>query len=1048
MQTSKLPFYFKVLALPIFSLTVPLSLADDISISRCDRPGQVQLTQPGTYALTQDIDEPPQANGTCLMITSDSVTLNGNGHTISGNNTGGIGIWVNPQNDSNHTIENLRIENLTVSHLDYGFLLDTTNGLVFENVSAHNNGSAGFYFRSSCQNSLIANCKAYYNLYAGMILNSFFDNIVSGAQIHNNGTSGLSIFYGTGNTFQDSRIYNNGTVGLSLSFAHPNLFKNNFFKNTLNFQTDTCESQIVWNSALTPGWNIMGGPNLGGNFWSTPSGTGCSDASNCTDQNGDGICDTSCEIYQCYDGGGQGNIIHYIDYYPLRDLPPQVLDLNLSASLINEALNGDLVSATLTFSEEMDPFYSPALTFNPNIVTQGVLSFDSGTWSDDHKTYTASYVVHDTDQEMAGIDLSVAQAEDLSGNLLSSYTAANVLSVDTEAPGIQNIQVSPDPAVAGSVSVTVHFSETMNTGVAPMVQVLGLYGGPLSVNQVSFTGAAWSGTFILPDDEEEKTATIVVANARDTANNTMAPNPTAATFGIDTISPQISNLTISPNPAKAGAVSVDITFSEPMNTATIPTVQATGMAGAPLNVSQLSYSGTSWRGSFTLQDNDEEVEAHISVSGAKDLAGNFMADHPSAGTFLVDTKAPMVQNALLQPAISGPGLVTLNVTFSEDMNPSFAPTVMVHGLTGGSFAATQSSYSGQVWSGFFNVADSNEETQAFISISGARDIAGNQMINLPSAAVLTVDSKNPVVADLQVSKTALAKADDGSFWQTAITFSEEMDTVFNPQIVFLPDVVASGLLAFDEGGWLSNRRVYVAKYRVRDSGGNFAAVALQVTNARDLVGNTQVSYQSAGILDVDMAAPAGTIDLATSTGYSASAVVSITANASDTGSGLGFLRFSNDGILWSPWRTFATVSSWDITDARFGGTAQDGLKCVFVQFKDSAGNVSEAAQGTITLDRTAPIGSVALKSKRKLTKSLSVRLVIKAFDALSGLQSMRFSRDGQRWSKWLPFSTSLKWRLALGEQVKAGKKKVLVQFVDRVGNVSQAPTLSVRYRPT
>ena len=45
-----------------------------------------------------------------------------------------------------------------------------------------------------------------------------------------------------------------------------------------------------WNTTKTPGINIIGGPNLGGNFWAYPNGTGFSQT--CTDADKDRICDT------------------------------------------------------------------------------------------------------------------------------------------------------------------------------------------------------------------------------------------------------------------------------------------------------------------------------------------------------------------------------------------------------------------------------------------------------------------------------------------------------------------------------------------------------------------------------------------------------------------------------------------------------------------------------------------------------------------------------------------------------------------------------------
>jgi hypothetical protein len=46
------------------------------------------ITQSGSFKLTKNL----QANGTCLIVAADFVTIDLNGHTITGNGTGtGIG---------------------------------------------------------------------------------------------------------------------------------------------------------------------------------------------------------------------------------------------------------------------------------------------------------------------------------------------------------------------------------------------------------------------------------------------------------------------------------------------------------------------------------------------------------------------------------------------------------------------------------------------------------------------------------------------------------------------------------------------------------------------------------------------------------------------------------------------------------------------------------------------------------------------------------------------------------------------------------------------
>ena len=62
---------------------------------------------------------------------------------------------------------------------------------------------------------------------------------------------------------------------------------NNYFNNTLNVKLGVSGGN-TWNNSLTSGTNIVGGPYLGGNFWAKPDGTGFSQMSEDSDEDGIG----------------------------------------------------------------------------------------------------------------------------------------------------------------------------------------------------------------------------------------------------------------------------------------------------------------------------------------------------------------------------------------------------------------------------------------------------------------------------------------------------------------------------------------------------------------------------------------------------------------------------------------------------------------------------------------------------------------------------------------------------------------------------------------
>jgi len=114
---------------------------------------------------------------------------------------------------------------------------------------------------------------------------------------------------------------------------------------------------------------------------------------------------------------------------------------------------------------------------------------------------------------------------------------------------------------------------------------------------------------------------------------------------------------------------------------------------------------------------------------------------------------------------------------------------------------------------------------------------------------------------------------------------------------------------------------------------------------KDNAGSWSVSINDTIILDTTP--PAGTILINNGAEYTNSTSVTLTLSASDNGSGVSKMQFSNDGVNWSVEEGSATSKSWTLT-------AGDGTKTVYVQYKDNAGNWSASISDTIILDTIAP----------------------------------------------------------------------------------------------
>lgn len=95
-------------------------------------------------------------------------------------------------------------------------------------------------------------------------------------------------------------------------------------------------------------------------------------------------------------------------------------------------------------------------------------------------------------------------------------------------------------------------------------------------------------------------------------------------------------------------------------------------------------------------------------------------------------------------------------------------------------------------------------------------------------------------------------------------------------------------------------------------------------------------------------APTGTMTINNALAYTSSSNVTLTMTATDTEGEAIEMRFSNDGITWSGWEPNISTKSWTLSSG-------DGSKTVYMQLKDTAGNLSNVFSDTIVLDTTPPV---------------------------------------------------------------------------------------------
>lgn len=170
-------------------------------------------------------------------------------------------------------------------------------------------------------------------------------------------------------------------------------------------------------------------------------------------------------------------------------------------------------------------------------------------------------------------------------------------------------------------------------------------------------------------------------------------------------------------------------------------------------------------------------------------------------------------------------------------------------------------------------------------------------------------------------------------------------------------------------------------------------------------------------VQLDTTGPAGTLSI--SGGAVSTNNLQVTLNI--TSSDAVEMRFSADGTIWTGWQPLLDTFTGYLL------TTGDGIKTVKMELKDTLGNISSVIQDDITLDTSAPTGTVVINADATFTTTNTVALTLNSSDA----SKMRFSNDATIWSTWETYaSTRSNWSL----DNTNGEKVVYVQFQDAAGN--------------
>jgi hypothetical protein len=261
---------------------------------------------------------------------------------------------------------------------------------------------------------------------------------------------------------------------------------------------------------------------------------------------------------------------------PVNDLfivdthPAQVVSATPVVPMVNNARVGTGgFHIDIAFDEPMDSGFSPLIQLTSAEEMGNSLTYSAlqSQWMD-ASTYRAIFHVLDEEREVHTIGLGTQFARDGSGNIQSPFASSAVFALDTRDPTVlvanSNTYLITDADTGpGAFTVLVVFSESMDTGIQPMLtfdppaSLDGLLTlDPVSSDWLNATTYRWVHD-VTPMAASISPIGIAIASGADTVGNTMSTyiDPTyfsiAMSVGLRTVEEQ-GAVVIYPNPVPRG----------------------------------------------------------------------------------------------------------------------------------------------------------------------------------------------------------------------------------------------------------------------------------------------------------------------------------------------------------------------------------------------------------------------------------------------------------------------------------------------------------------
>jgi hypothetical protein len=159
-----------------------------------------------------------------------------------------------------------------------------------------------------------------------------------------------------------------------------------------------------------------------------------------------------------------------------------------------------------------------------------------------------------------------------------------------------------------------------------------------------------------------------------------------------------------------------------------------------------------------------------------------------------------------------------------------------------------------------------EDFDIDINISNIKDEANNSVSNIILEDIFGVDTKRPIISNLNASSNIVADSNVGiGAFNIVIDYDEIMDTIQKPIVELFYNGVLNNSVNYNVFGsnWLNNQ-AFEAKFNVVDLNTEQENLELRVNFARDISGNAQNIFNQSNWISIDTKNPS-TISLTANT---------------------------------------------------------------------------------------------------------------------------------------------------------------------------------------